>query len=432
MKYRSLKTRILIWFGTITSLLLLLFSFLFYYTFKNNVYSTIEKNLYEQAIYVKENSNNINKNKLSFDYAIFKNNELLDNTSDFNLKIYDNDIKRKGFFIVDNGESIAAFYSYVLDNKNIIVIYQKEIDDKIEDVTDTMFIIEPLLLFALIFLGNKLIDQILIPIKQLTKISKDISIDNFSRTIPEINKEDEIKELIHSFNEMIIRLQEGVNNLDRFNSDVSHELKTPLTVIRGEIDITLRKLREPEYYIKSLTTINYESKQIEKIVENLLLLTKYTPENIKKSFEDTYIDSLLMDAIYSHDSKLKEKNINLNIKKIDSVKANVNPILIKSIFSNLIDNAIKYSENEKNINIELYKSDKIHFIIEDEGIGMDKDKLPFITERFFRIDESRNKKVEGFGLGLSIVKKSIELHQGNLLIDSKPNIGTKIEVIWEC
>lgn len=429
MKYRSLKTRILIWFGTITSLLLLLFSFLFYYTFKNNVYSTIEKNLYEQAIYVKENSNNINKNKLSFDYAIFKNNELLDNTSDFNLKIYDNDIKRKGFFIVDNGESIAAFYSYVLDNKNIIVIYQKEIDDKIEDVTDTMFIIEPLLLFALIFLGNKLIDQILIPIKQLTKISKDISIDNFSRTIPEINKEDEIKELIHSFNEMIIRLQEGVNNLDRFNSDVSHELKTPLTVIRGEIDITLRKLREPEYYIKSLTTINYESKQIEKIVENLLLLTKYTPENIKKSFEDTYIDSLLMDAIYSHDSKLKEKNINLNIKKIDSVKANVNPILIKSIFSNLIDNAIKYSENEKNINIELYKSDKIHFIIEDEGIGMDKDKLPFITERFFRIDESRNKKVEGFGLGLSIVKKSIELHQGNLLIDSKPNIGTKIEVI---
>lgn len=292
-----------------------------------------------------------------------------------------------------------------------------------------MFIIEPLLLFALIFLGNKLIDQILIPIKQLTKISKDISIDNFSRTIPEINKEDEIKELIHSFNEMIIRLQEGVNNLDRFNSDVSHELKTPLTVIRGEIDITLRKLREPEYYIKSLTTINYESKQIEKIVENLLLLTKYTPENIKKSFEDTYIDSLLMDAIYSHDSKLKEKNINLNIKKIDSVKANVNPILIKSIFSNLIDNAIKYSENEKNINIELYKSDKIHFIIEDEGIGMDKDKLPFITERFFRIDESRNKKVEGFGLGLSIVKKSIELHQGNLLIDSKPNIGTKIEVI---
>ena len=429
MKYRSLKTRILIWFGTITSLLLLLFSFLFYYTFKNNVYSTIEKNLYEQAIYVKENSNNINKNKLSFDYAIFKNNELLDNTSDFNLKIYDNDIKRKGFFIVDNGESIAAFYSYVLDNKNIIVIYQKEIDDKIEDVTDTMFIIEPLLLFALIFLGNKLIDQILIPIKQLTKISKDISIDNFSRTIPEINKEDEIKELIHSFNEMIIRLQEGVNNLDRFNSDVSHELKTPLTVIRGEIDITLRKLREPEYYIKSLNTINYEAKQIEKIVENLLLLTKYTPENIKKSFEDTYIDSLLMDAIYSHDSKLKEKNINLNIKKIDSVKANVNPILIKSIFSNLIDNAIKYSENEKNINIELYKSDKIHFIIEDEGIGMDKDKLPFITERFFRIDESRNKKVEGFGLGLSIVKKSIELHQGNLLIDSKPNIGTKIEVI---
>jgi signal transduction histidine kinase len=430
LKFKSLKIRILSWFIGITALLLVLFSFIFYYTFEKNVYSSIEKNLYENAIYIKENLGKIDKNSLSFDLAILENDKILEKSANFDVELFTSHLnKKKIFFVVDNGESFGAFYFYKDTNTKSIIIYQKEIDDKIEDIVDTMLVVEPLLLLALIILGNNIINKILIPINELTKISKEISISNFSRTIPEINQENEIKNLVDSFNDMIIRLQEGVNNLDRFNSDVSHELRTPLTVIRGEIDITLRKIREPEYYIKSLNTISYESKQIEKIVENLLLLTKYTKENIAKSFELTNIDTILIDTIYTYDTKFKEKNIKLNIKKIEAIKTNANPLLIRSIFSNLIDNAIKYTPNNKSISIELFKTDKIHFLIEDEGIGIDKNKLSLITNRFYRIDESRNKRIEGFGLGLSIVKNSVELHQGRLIINSEINKGTVVEII---
>lgn len=426
MKFKSLKTRILVWFGSITILLFLIFSLLFYYTYEKNVFSTLEKNLYEKAIFIKENSQNLNNINLTLDYAIVKGNQIIKQSNGFDLDILN---IKNGFSSIHNDDSLGALYNYNVDKNKRIIVYKKEIDDKLEDIVETMLVIEPLLLLSLIILASKLIDQILIPIKQLTKTSKEISINNFSRTIPVVNQENEIKELTNSYNEMIIRLQEGVNNLDRFNSDVSHELRTPLTVIRGEIDITLRKLREPEYYINSLKTISFESKQIEKIVENLLLLTKFTKNNIKKSFEEVYIDSLLLDTIYTYDSKIKEKNINLEILKIDSIKLNVNPILIKSIFSNLIDNSIKYSFENKTIRIELTKKDKAHFLISDEGIGISKENIPYLTNRFFRIEESRNKKVEGFGLGLAIVEKSIDLHNGKLEIKSEINKGTKVEVI---
>jgi len=104
--------------------------------------------------------------------------------------------------------------------------------------------------------------------------------------------------------------------------------------------------------------------------------------------------------------------------------------LIFSIFSNIIDNAIKYTPNNKNIFVSLYKNEKIHFIIKDEGIGIPKNELSKITDRFYRIDKSRNKKIKGFGLGLCIVKNSVELHNAELKITSIEKSGTQVEVIF--
>jgi len=228
---------------------------------------------------------------------------------------------------------------------------------------------------------------------------------------------------------MIKRLKNGVETLEQFNSDVSHELKTPLTVIKGEIEIALNKERDCKYYEKSLNVISSETEQIQAIVDNLLLLTRYNKENIRTTFQEVSLDSLLLGVVEKFNHKLKEKNINLDIKKFESIIINANSILITSIFSNLIDNSIKYSENNTNINIVLYQKESIHFIIEDEGIGIAKEHLDKVQERFYRIDESRCKKIKGFGLGLSIVKNSINLHNGDMKISSQKDIGTKIEVV---
>jgi signal transduction histidine kinase len=382
LKFKSLKTRILFWFGSITFLILLIFSVIFYSLFEKNMYTSFQSKLYKEAIYVKDNLINtkddiIKKGTyLSSNIAILDNTKSIKKTTDFNMNFILPYLSSESFSLIDNGETVLALYILKLDNNLKIIVYQADIDDNIEDIVDTMLVVEPLLFLALIFLGSKVIDKILIPINNISKSAKSISINNFSNTIPTHKYNDEISELINSFNTMIIRLQEGVSNLDRFNNDVSHELKTPLTVIKGEIEITLNKLREPDYYINSLNTINYELNQIENIIENLLLLTKYSKENIKKTFERTSIDSLLLDTIYSYGAKLKNKNINLIIDKIESVNMEINPLLFKTIFSNLIDNAIKYSEKDTQINISLYKNEKIFFFIKDQGIGISEEKIP--------------------------------------------------------
>ena len=106
-----------------------------------------------------------------------------------------------------------------------------------------------------------------------------------------------------------------------------------------------------------------------------------------------------------------------------------NPILIESIFSNIIDNAIKYTPKDKKISLRLYKDSKINFVVKDEGIGIDKEHLVKITERFYRVDSSRNKKIDGFGLGLSIVKNSVLMHEGSLDIKSVEVGGTIVTIL---
>jgi len=314
--------------------------------------------------------------------------------------------------------------------KKRIMVFQKNIDNKIENFQDILLWLIPILLLVFIFLASKMLDKILSPINRLINATKDMSVTKFTKSIEVPKENDEIKELVVSFNAMIERLQEGIERLDRFNSDVSHELKTPLTVIQGEVELALRKTREPLEYQNSLSTIATQSKQIEHIVKQLLLLTKYTKENIKESFEECLLDSLLIGVIDKFQIQLSEKNLQLDIQKIEPIVIQANPVLIESIFSNIIDNAIKYTPKERKITLWLYKDAKIHFVVKDEGMGIDKEHIAKITERFYRVDSSRNKKVDGFGLGLSIVKNSVLMHEGSLDIKSLGVGGTIVSVLF--
>jgi len=441
LKYKSLKTRVLVWFGSVISVLLLLFGFSFSYFFNESTKFTIETSLHHQATYVYEkilpdlySGENINYRKnYTAEVAIVKNGIIIEKTDKFVLKKPLSYLLRDdSFFIIGDEETINALYILRFEKpfKGAILINEKDIDDKVEDVIDTLLVLIPILLLLLILIGSKLIDKILVPIKNITQKTKEISITNFSNTITEPVYEDEIKDLVISFNRMLIRLKNGVNRLDRFNSDVSHELKTPLTVIKGEIEIALRKTRDIEYYENSMQTILYEANQIQKIVEDLLILTKYSKDSISQDFQVCKLDVILLETIKRYSSQIQDKNINLHIQSCEPIIMNANPSLISAIYSNLIDNSIKYSANNTNIYISLYKDDKINFIIKDEGIGIPKDHVKKVTDRFYRVDESRNKKIKGFGLGLSIVKNSVFLHDGTLRIDSSEGNGTTVYIIF--
>jgi len=431
---------VLVWFGGVSAMLLILFSLAFYYLFDQSSTLKIQTQLYKQTIHIEdeitagESLGEILQKALSLNYeaAVFKADQLIIKSRNFHLKNpgsymhYDNH-----FTLLKSEQYLKGVYVLTLLKpfNGKLIVTTHEINNSIEDIVDTLLALIPIVLLSLLFLGSKLIDKILIPVKRITRTANEISVNNFSGTIPLPDKEDEIKALVSAFNDMIMRLKEGVDNLNRFNSDVSHELKTPMTVIKGEIEVTLRKLREPDEYIESIQTIAYEAEQIEHIVENLLLLTKYSKENIIQTFELCHLDAMILNTLEKYDITLKEKQLNLNIEKLEPIVTEANPILLSMIFSNLIDNAIKYTLKHKTITISLYRDDKIHFIIKDEGIGIPKEKLSKITDRFYRVDESRNKKIKGFGLGLSIVKKSVELHGGEINIASALDKGTTVHIV---
>ncbi len=443
MKIRSLKTQVLIWFGTITTLIIIAFNIALYYFLEQNIKLSIQNELYHKAVFI---NNHIlintpieqllkDKQLETYDITIVKEDKIVytKGQTDFSQLIPYIKTERS-FFVFEQGKTLNGLYIFRLYTpfRGAILFNKLNIDSQInanlKNMKNILIVLEPILLILLIFTASKLIDKILKPITNITKTANNISVTDLSQKIEQPLKDDEIKDLVNSFNNMIERLQGGVEHLEQFNSDVSHELKTPLTVIKGEIEITLNKIRKPEYYIKSLKTINYEANQIQEIVDNLLMLTKYTKENIKQTFQETTLDSLLLDTIDQYKTQLKTKNIKLHLEKFESISINANSQLITTIFSNLLDNAIKYTLENKNIYLSLYKDKKIYFSIKDEGIGIANEHLSKVIDRFYRIDESRNKKIKGFGLGLSIVRNSLDLHGGTIEIKSDIDIGTTIVV----
>jgi len=441
LKFRSLKQKILFWFVGIISTVLIVFSLLLYILLEDGIHGEIKMQMESKTSFIQENiisefpdeKIKLYSKLLNVEFVIFNKGELLYASNKFpleNIELYQ---ESENMFFVhktkNNTEDAILRTKFISPYKGEIILYLKEINNQAEKIEQVLIYLNPLLFLLLIWIGNNLIDKLLIPIKTLTRTTQKIKIEDMPKKIHTPNENNEITQLMNSFNDMIERLRNGIETLNNFNHDVSHELKTPITVINTAIELSLRKNHDVQYYKNSIKTIQYEIKQIEKIIDELFLFTKYSQENIQSTFKYSYLDSILIDVISKYEKQAADKNILLTIKKIENIKKSVNPLLINIIFSNLIDNAIKYTSKEKEINIELFaENNHAYFRIEDEGIGIQKEHLDKITDKFYRVDESRNKKINGFGLGLSIVKNFIDLHNANLDIQSIYNKGTTITV----
>jgi signal transduction histidine kinase len=289
--------------------------------------------------------------------------------------------KYEGFEIkkvaTPTGKEKMLIYHYVKDNKIITVktIISGNID-KIEIVRTISLAISFFIYLIVLLVGYKFIDTI------------STNIDN------------------------------TIKRLKFFNSNVSHELKTPLTIMKGEIELALKNKKCDENLLKSLLNeINY----INDITEKLLFLTK--KDFTKKDFKEIDLEDIVLELFEKYSKRI---SINLDIND-DEYIIYGDKTLLKMAFSNLIENSIKYGA--KHINISLKKKKhKIKLILEDDGIGIPKGKLPFIFDEFYRVDESRNKKVKGFGLGLAIVKSILNLHKAKISVDSEINKGVKITI----
>jgi len=289
----------------------------------------------------------------------------------------------------------------------------------------------PILLFISVQGGYFILSRALRPVRMVVQTARQITAEDLSLRIDSKNRRDEIGLLITTFNQMISRLEKSVKHIKQFSSDASHDLKTPLTVIRGEVEITLRKDRDIDEYKKILHSVWEEAQKMERVIDNLMMLSLIDVRDESSLLLPIQLDEILLEVYEKMGLLAREKNIALVIGEMEPTPIMGDSILLNRMVTNLLDNAIKYTPNNGKIELFLENTPgKAIMTLRDTGIGIPQNSLPFIFDRFYRVDSARSSNIQGSGLGLSIVKKIAEIHQADIKVDSHLNIGTTVQVIF--
>ncbi|MGZ5548276.1 MAG: sensor histidine kinase [Nitrososphaeraceae archaeon] len=299
--------------------------------------------------------------------------------------------------------------------------------DTLKKIRIIILITTPLFIFFATLSSLFLARRALAPIDSVTKTASEIEKGDLSRRIKMPTANDEIGRLARTFNKMIARLEDTFNREKRFTSDASHELRTPITIISAKAEAALVKSKKIEDYRKALKVIIRETKRVSFLLSQLLLLARSDEGKSILSLEKIDLKMIIESIIIETREKAKQKNITLSIISEQNLVIKADQTFITMLFLNIIENSIKYNKRGGLINIYFSKEDNnAKVIIEDNGIGISDENLIHIFDRFYRVSESRADK--GSGLGLSIVKEIVEVHKGQIKIDSKLGKGTKFEI----
>ncbi len=290
----------------------------------------------------------------------------------------------------------------------------------------SIFVVGLPLLLAISTLGGLFLSKFsLRPVEEISRLAQEITARNLSRRLKEPNTNDEIGHLTKTINNMIERLDASFSQIKQFTSDASHELRTPLTILRGELEIALNSKKTISEYELVIASALEEVVRLSNVVETLLELSRADAGQVKMTSTKSNISKLLADISEDAEILASAKDIEVNTDIDRDVIVDCDPSRLHQAFLNVIDNAIKYSPHGRSITVSLKRDENFAFVrVSDTGIGIPEEQLPYIFDRFYRVDRARSKEIQGTGLGLSIVKWIIEAHDGVITAESQLNKGT--------
>jgi heavy metal sensor kinase len=274
--------------------------------------------------------------------------------------------------------------------------------------------------------GGAIVKGALSPVSKISHTARSIETSSdLSQRVDYTGPRDEIGELATTFDHMIDHLDRVFQSQGYFVADASHELRGPLTVIRGNLDLLKRKLSEEERR-ESLNTIERESIRMSKIVDALLLLAEVESGQLEKQ-QKVSLKEILMGELERVKALAGGRKIIAEHKEDLVVKGDVQRL--RQLLANLVDNAIKYTPDQGTITLSLFRDDSwARMEVNDTGIGIPPENLPHIFDRFYRVDKARSRTSGGTGLGLAIAKGIAEQHDGKVTVTSQPNKGSTFTV----
>ena len=364
---------------------------------------TYNKNMCHMVMGSIENNMNymINKNKSNYTEKLFE------------IKNLDNEI-------IGNIKIGSYGSLYYMDND---INFLKEINKVITSIGIVMVLIT---IFIAILISNNISK----PVEVVSNMANLIGDGDYDNKIDYDSNIVEIDVLIKSINNLSAKLEEQENLRKRLTTDISHELRTPLTSIQTHLEAMIDGIWEPD--TERLNSVNEEVIRLTNLVNQLQNLAKFDSEKSKLNLAKVNVKNLIMNVVYNNQGKALEKNINIECD-LESIDSYLDKDKISQVIVNLLSNAIRYTNNGGKIFISLYKENnnlKIQF--KDNGIGIPKENIKYIFERFYRVDESRSKNTGGIGVGLTIVKSIIDLHQGTIEVRSEVNKGSEFIVMLPC
>ncbi len=284
----------------------------------------------------------------------------------------------------------------------------------------------PVIILILFVVTRFIAGESIKPIDDVIKTAEKITKTNLNQRIPLPLNQDELHRLSLTINALLDRLQDAFLREQQFTADASHELNTPLSVVKGTLEVLIRKPREIEHYEARVQFCLIELNRMKRIIDKLLVLALYEGNKISPNIEEILLPQLIDDVVARMQAAAVVKDISIRVEGAEKERVTADHAMLEMIFENLLSNAIKYSPASSAIKIAIEHNESvITCCIADQGIGIPGKNIPKIFDRFYRVDESRNSQTGGVGVGLSIVKKLADLQQITLAVQSTPNIGTK-------
>ena len=328
-----------------------------------------------------------------------------------------------------NGIPIRQIQTGIINKDQVVgylVVAMSLEDFEIVQILKNILLISyPLILILLFLIARFLAGRSIKPVSTIIDTSSQITKDNLKSRIPLPINKDELFVLSQNINNLLDRVENAIEREKQFTSDASHELRTPLAVIKGTMEVLIRKPRNQHEYEEKINFCISEVNRLNHMVDQLLLLARFENQKQNIKNETIYLNAIILDNLTRFSEKIESKKIKIITSFSDDYYIQSDNYLVSIIISNLLSNAIKYSDSAGEIRIKLSQNEHhITFSISDNGIGIAPDDMNKIFNSFYRSDVINHAQIKGTGLGLSIVKRLCDLLKFEISVDSKLNVGT--------
>jgi len=463
LKLQTLRAQLTFWYGAFLLLIVLVFGIVLYKALSRNLYKSVDQKLLALAEVVAESSirnflrpgfNNLSRFLEEFFGVPTAGQfiQVLDSSgklgsSSQNLEHRRLPLSHFAMQRVVHGEMVfetfddkpapirMLTYPVIVRGRmrNIVQVASslETVDHALQNVKRMLALGIPSLLLVALWGGWFLAGRALNPMDSVVDAISNLDADSLDARIIEEKGTLEVRELARSFNALLGRLEDSFRRVKEFTADASHELRTPLTVLRGETEVALRKPRSTEEYQDVLASTLEEVHRMSRIVEDLLLLAKGDLGEAPVNKTSLDLNEVLGDIALQAQLVSETKNISVIFEEAPSIKIMADPLRIRQLFWNILNNAIKYTPQDGMIyiSIKTENNENVKVAISDTGIGIPEQDLPHIFERFYRVDKHRARSQGGSGLGLAICKWITTAHGGKIEVHSNPGEGSVFTIV---